>query len=193
MNLATAQRMADALVAEITPFVEKCAIAGSIRRKKPDGIKDIELLAIAKWQPVKAGLFAEDVSKENLLYKWAMSQGTIRWIKTGTSEIIPWDIKEDGKYWRGIFPNDTKLDLFLTKPESWSIQMLIRTGPADWSNQFVTSKRVKTHSGRYGTLPIGMRVAGGRLWKGDTALDTPDEETVFKLVGREYLPPEKRV
>jgi len=35
-------------------------------------------------------------------------------------------------------------------------------------------------------------VAEGRIWRGATALQTPEEEDVFAAIGLDFIPPEKR-
>lgn len=193
MNHTQAKEIADMLVDEMRPYCHKVEIAGSVRRLKPE-VKDIELLAIPKWESVAAGFFAEDVSRNNSLYcRWALGHPYITWIKTGTHLIVPWPITEDGKYWRGLIAssyvpeNGVKLDLFLTTPEQWGILFVIRSGPSEFSEKMVTQQ----HKG--GWLSNDYSVAGGNLWRKGVVVPCPEEQDFFNVTSRKWIPPEKRV
>lgn len=182
MDIYEAGAMAGILLAAMQPFCERIEVAGSIRRGKPDGIKDVELVAVPRWH--------EGV---NLLHAWAESDealdgtGLACWIKTGVKDraIVPWDVKDSGRYWKGLLVNGATLDLFLTRPENFGAQFLIRTGSADFS------KAVVTHA-----LRVGFRFSDGDLWhQGDgtfTPLPTPDEADVFALLGLQAIAPALR-
>jgi hypothetical protein len=66
----------------------------------------------------------------------------------------------------------------VTPPASWGALMVIRTGPADFSEAIVT-KRSKG-----GAMPDSLSQREGALWdhRGDR-LDTPDEESYFAALG----------
>ncbi len=126
---------------------------------------------------------------QNLLYLWAYRQTIVnRWIKPGVGTIIPWDIKPDGKYWRGLIdPKDglrIKLDLFLLNERNWGVLSTIRTGPAEFSTALVTV--IKKHT--------PFRVKDGFLTNEDTGeiLECPTEEDFFRKAGIKFVPVEKR-
>lgn len=188
MNVTQAYEIAEDLVRLMKPWAERVEIAGSIRRQKTD-VKDIELVAIPKWEEggVIVDMFQGEREKVNMLYEYLRSQPRIQWIKPGVPEVIPWPIKPDGKYWRGLVDGKIKLDLFLTTPEQFGLIFLIRTGPADFSHRFV----MKKYQG--GSLPNDYRVEDGHLKKlTGEIIPTPDEETVFRLAGMKFVPPEER-
>lgn len=165
------------------PYVERAAIAGSIRRCKAE-VKDIEIVAIPKLGD-KTDLFEE--SRANRLFDWARKmrrEERIQWIKSGTSEIIPWPIDEHGKYWRGLLvQSGIKLDLFLTTAETWGCTFLIRTGPADYAHKIVSDAQFKT----------GHRFAEGKLFdKAGDFVPTPEEDDVYAALGLFYVRPEQR-
>lgn len=207
MNFTEALPLAQSLAQSMRPFCERVEIAGSIRRKKPS-VKDIEIVAIPKWetQPCVGDLFSVLASEQvNLLYNWAqvipnsiwpdVEPGGIRpngvpkvqWIKPGTQEIIPWAVKPDGSYWRGYLPDHAvKLDLFLTTPDKWASILLIRTGSAQFSEGIVTYAR-----------RVGFRFHEGRLYRGmdlDSAEVVPvsEEADVFAALGLRYVDPAQR-
>lgn len=160
-KLEFARRLAEEIIREMEPFAERVKIAGSIRRRKSE-VKDIEIVAIPKLETVlePSGNLFEPFRElaRNQLFNWAISQKRIRWIKPGTSEIIDWQPKESGKYWRGLIEpgkgaDPIKLDLFLTVPQNWGVIMTIRTGPANFSEKLVTFIKNRT----------GYRVQEGSL------------------------------
>jgi DNA polymerase beta thumb len=186
MNLADARSIAEGLVERMAPFVERIEIAGSIRRQAPQ-VKDIEIIAIPKWEKreVQDGLFDTKTVRVNLLHEWALTSG-VHWIKPGTKEIIPWPLNPQGRYWRGLVPTTEtraiKLDVFLTTPAGWGAILLVRTGSAEFS------KAVVTHAKK-----INRPLFEGRLTIGGQAVETPEEEDVFRLLGLQYVEPSKRL
>lgn len=183
MQFEQARQEAERLRDSLTPFCERVEIAGSIRRGKPE-VKDVELVCVPKWiQSVSGNLFGETDLLNQTLF-WASNaqlRGEVQWIKPGTSEIIPWEPKRDGKYWRGLLPGGLKLDLFLAQPGNFGAIYLIRTGSAEFSQAVVT------HAKR-----IGMPCREGWFHQCDEPKATPEEEDVFELLRLEYLPPEAR-
>jgi DNA polymerase/3'-5' exonuclease PolX len=52
MNLETATRVANRLKTLLEPYCERIEIAGSVRRQKTEGIKDVELCIVPRLEPV---------------------------------------------------------------------------------------------------------------------------------------------
>ncbi len=181
MNLLEAQAIASRLILAMAPHCRRIEVAGSIRREKPE-VKDIEIVAIPLWEPVPAGLFGE-TTEANRLHDWANSEACeVTWIKPGTSEVIPWQPKADGKYWRGWLRENVKLDLFLATEINWGAIMAIRTGCADFSHALVSHAPT-----------VGKRFKDGYLCDGAGPLTTPEEADVFRLLQLEYIQPAARV
>lgn len=180
MRLARAEQIARTLAGEMSPHCTRVVVAGSIRRGCPE-VKDIELVAVPRMQSEKTteGLFAEEV-QVNLLYRWAKRSG-VHWIKPGTSQIVPWQVKEDGKYWRGLLPAGIKLDLFIADPQNFGLIFAIRTG----SKEFTTA--LVTHAGK-----VGLPSVDGYLTRGGERVVTPEEAHVFELLGLEWIDPGRR-
>lgn len=181
--LAVAERLANKIVAEISPFCERCEVAGSIRRHKPE-VKDIEVVAIPRWEerPDPGDLFQTAMLRVNLLCENLSQRQHVQWIKPGTSVIEPWPLKPEGKYWRGLLSNGIKLDLFIALPENYGLIKLIRTG----SDKFNVG--VFAHAGR-----VEIGVANGFLWHGSQPIPTPEEDDVFRVLGLEYVEPKDRI
>lgn len=180
MILEQAEQIARQLVEQMAPHCVRCEIGGSIRRQKAE-VKDIEIVAVADWEWKQYDLFAE--VQVNHLFEWAINASGIRWIKSGTSEIVDWQPQPTGKYWRGLLPAGIKLDLFITSLETYGLIYLIRTGSAEFSTALMSYAKTQTL----------YRVEGGWLMKGAEQVCTPDEERVFELLGLEYVEPNLRL
>jgi DNA polymerase/3'-5' exonuclease PolX len=180
MRLARAEQIARTLADEMSPHCSRVEIAGSIRRGCPE-VKDIELVAVPTWkeEETSEGLFAEQV-QVNLLHRWAERSG-VHWIKPGTSQIVPWHVKEDGKYWRGLLPTGIKLDLFIADSENFGLIFAIRTGSAEFTTALVTRAR-----------DLGLPSVDGYLTRGGERVATPEERDVFELLRLEWIDPGRR-
>lgn len=156
--------VAEDLVSLLAPSCERIAIAGSLRRRKPE-VGDIELVAIPR---ARYDLFGEKIGYDD-----------------PTQGLDAVFTKRGEKYkqftWQGM-----TVDLFLTTPLQWGIILAIRTGPGDFSRKLVTPRLYG------GFLPPGFRCEGGWLWREEQRLGTPEEEDVFRLLGLAYIPPEQR-
>ena len=186
MWIRDAKAIADRLVEAMRPHCERIEIAGSIRRGC-QVVKDIEIVAVPKFAPDPRPRTLFEVEQINLLHEWATAGGAaaagVRWIKTGTAEIVPWTPKADGRYWRGLVNESVKLDLFLTTPEQWGVIFLIRTGSREFS------MGVMTYAGKR----TPFRVEDGCLK--DTrgrALETFEEQDAFDALRLDYVEPPAR-
>jgi len=197
MNLSEAKTVANHLVDFMRPWCEQIEIAGSIRREVPV-VKDVELVCVPKWENAPATEFRPDQLFEisaplpvNLLHRWAMTQDVVQWIKPGTSDIIPWRVTPEGKYWHGLTgfaegAERIKLDLFLARPENFGVIYTIRTGSADFSRELVTYARDHTIY----RVQEGYLVDDRQL--GRPKIVCPDEETLFGLLNLEWIEPRAR-
>jgi DNA polymerase/3'-5' exonuclease PolX len=149
-------------------YCERIEIAGSLRRMKPT-IGDIEIVCIPK---IVQGLdlFGGPGERINLLEE----------------QTRGYHILKGGPKYKQIQLKSIKLDLFIATPETWGMIYVIRTGCADFTHWLVTPRQ------KGGALPSNMRAADGRLWMGNTALDTPEERDVFDTLRLEWIEPEQR-
>jgi DNA polymerase/3'-5' exonuclease PolX len=184
VKLADAEEIAYDLTQAIAPFCERVQVAGSIRRRKAS-VKDIEICAIPTWEAVP-DLFGVGAgnTRVNRLYecRHVFDDLGVQWIKPGAKEIVKWRIRPEGKYWRGLMRQEIKLDLFLCEPDNWGWIFAIRTGSADFSTALLThAKRLGYHSEK------------GRLYHGEQAIATPEEEDVFRILKLAFVAPELRL
>jgi len=196
MKLDDALYLAELLVGDIQDYCERVEVAGSVRREKEE-VKDLELVLVPRWheQMDPTDLFGERSTRTNCLFEgWAnctpsrMGNVPVQWIKPGTSEVVPWHVQPDGKYWRGyVNPADSegnacKIDIFLTTPENFGAQFVIRTGCHEFSQELMI------HAQR-----VGYKFDGGYLWQGPRKIHTPEEEDIFRHLGLEWVEPKDRV
>lgn len=166
------------------PYVEKCLIAGSVRREVPE-VKDLELVIIPKTS-VEQRLLGMEASVDGF-YQWAASQPYIDWIKPGVSQIERnWPVKTGARYLRGMFSDEDdsglKVDIFIANQDNFGIIATIRTG----SNLFTQALMSRA-------LRIKKRCQGGYLTNVDgTHIRTPYEEDVFTELGLKWLEPTAR-
>ncbi len=185
MFIRDAKALADNLVEQMRPHCERVEIAGSIRRGC-QVVKDMEIVAVPKWHPGEIGNLFGDAEMLNGLLVWAFdaeARAILQWIKPGTSEIIPWEPKRDGKYWRALLSQNIKLDLFITTLQQWGIIFLIRTGSAEFSQGVMT----------YAKRNTSLHVENGALTDDSgRALETFEERDAFDLLQLDYVEPRER-
>ena len=159
--------VAKELVEMLRPYSERIAISGSICRGRPD-VGDIEILAI----PQPFGVF---------------EFGCHKLLEDGVWEKRP-DI-------RGLFSYGPKnkylrhresgipVDVFTSTVENFGMASMVRTGPAEWCVKFMALLKAL---GTPGHAYAGITDADGVMH------DCPDEETVFRFLGWDFVTPERR-
>jgi DNA polymerase/3'-5' exonuclease PolX len=184
------------LVSLLSPYCERIEVAGSIRRGRPT-VGDIELVCLPRFGDASRDLFQEVVEPGvNLLdleCDRLFVEGTLgkRYDKNGRPR---WG---SGLKWATY--RDVPLDLFpvVGPTAQFGVDLLIRTGSADFAHRFVTpcERHAMTRAGRdlgQGWLPPGYHVDRGALWYDGEPVATPEERQVFEAIGREFVPPEER-
>ena len=179
--LAEARHTAGQIYGQLDPSCVRLSIAGSIRRGRPD-IGDIELVAVPRfleepsdlWGGTRqVSLLANALAREEREQVLERISGGDRYVKL--------------RHVR----SGMQVDLFITTPEQWGLILLIRTGPADYSQWLVTEARRR-----------GLHVAGGRLHNGSglpgrtdcscQVIPTPDERDVYTALALPYVEPADR-
>lgn len=176
-----AMAVAEEIIDRLTPCCLRIAIAGSLRRGKPD-VGDIEILYVPKTSERPDGLFdtrnysvadevIETLLNEGYFHKRPSKVGVYTW---GESNKLAIHSKS------GI-----PVDLFSTDEKKWWVSLVIRTGSAETNLRLTTgaNKLNRTlHAYGYGTTDRAT---------GETTHAT-SERGVFELCGVPYLEPEKR-
>lgn len=181
MHLSEARVVAQEIVDALAPACERIVIAGSIRRQKPDSIKDVEIVAISKpFRPV-FGVKAQG-GELHALVDQLRSDGRIL-ARTDGRGRTAWG----QKYRRGLWgPRAVPLDLFIVTRETWGAQLTIRTGDADFSRKLVTPRS------NGGVMPEALRLQDGVLWRSGVAVPTPDEPDFFRALELTWIEPPHR-
>lgn len=147
-------------------------VAGSVRRRRAT-VGDIELVTCASNRPALLARL-DKLVLDGVCTKAVYQNYTHRW-----------DIK-----YAEIVYQDVRIELFGAQPENLGYITWLRTGPGD-ANTHVMQQ--------LGGWPI--RFDDGYAWTATytggmktlvSKLRVPDEETLFRLIGMQYLPPEKR-
>ena len=170
-----AKKVADDLLVLLGDHFERLEIAGSLRRKK-DLIGDIELVGIL--QTIKVGLFGFSEVLPTRAITDLMARFGYKAEKAGE------------KYIKFVSSRKMSVDLFLCTPETWGCIFMIRTGSAEFARNMVTRRVLG------GWCPNHLGFSEGRLWEYQgtelVALETPEEEDVFREMGLDFIPPEFR-
>jgi DNA polymerase/3'-5' exonuclease PolX len=163
---ADALALAKHLVDDLNPLVQRCKVAGSLRRRRPL-VSDIEI--VAEPRLVTADLFGGTAPDVAPIRRLAESWGTV--VKGGEKYIQVEHVLGVG----GV-----KLDLFLvTPPANFWVILAIRTGPANLGQEAVT--RMHHH---------GRRCVEGRIVdRAGQPVPCSSEEDFFAAAGLPCLPP----
>lgn len=184
--LAEAQAIATDLVAILGLGCERIEVAGSIRRCRPD-VGDVELVAVPRLrtETVGDGFFGtREVAHDEL----ALLVDTL--VLQGTLEPHPADPRRGERYSKLLHrASGLQVDLFSARPSTFGLILLVRTGPAAYSQWLVTEARRRAH-----------HVAGGELHRGGLGcgavtcdvVPTPEERDVYAALRLPYLEPERR-
>ena len=125
---ATARKVAEDIVAELTPRCERVCIAGSLHRGKAE-VGDIEILYVPRIGQVRkpGGLFAHPGSlAEELIERW-VSKGMLA-KRPNINGSTTWGIHNKlAVHTASRIP----VDLFGTTMERWFVALVIRTGSKD--------------------------------------------------------------
>ena len=171
MKLEQAREILDRLALELSPGCEQIAVAGSVRRGKPE-VHDLEIVCVPKVVTV-ADLFGAPTNAYSLL--------DAELIRLGLHQL-----KGGDKYKQFALPEGINLDLFITTPDQWGWIFVLRTGHRDFNKWLVTPRR---HGG---ALPGYIRPQGGWLTNGNGPIKTAEEQDVFRVLGVEWIEPQYR-
>lgn len=190
MNYSAAKSIADYLVGELKEHCLPgyCQVAGGIRREKAD-VHDIEIVCIPAPGAPRPEFGQKRIFGSFLdlaLYRLECAGRLGRREKDGPKQkqiainLDNFGVKTTDRFF---------LDLFIVKPETWGVQFVLRTGPAEFSKKCVTKRAWG------GWLPDHLKVDGGG-YLFDTglnaALPVQGEMDFFKNLGMPYIEPRDR-
>ena len=185
LPLEQASWIATSILGQLAPACERIEIAGSIRRRKPE-VGDIELVAVPRIEStVEYDLWGNQVTTTRSLLNARRDE----LLDEGTLAEHPDDPKRGPRYSKLWIPDaGVQLDLFTASADfSFGLILLLRTGPADYSQRFVTQikQRRPAHHVAGGELHGGMQCWGTPC----TVVPTPEERDVFRATGVPWVEP----
>ena len=194
--LAVGQNIGVHLVEILEPFCERIELAGSVRRRRST-VGDLEVLVIPKWGGGQCSLFGEEEgSWRNLLHDFLVGAcadpaRNFRAVQPGRGGKIPdlkFSTKASGKKWT-LWTDETKhhpglqVEIYVQTSETWGVNMMIRTGPAEFGIAMLT---------RWKSITRGYS-RDARLYHGDASIvDTPEEADVFEACQIPWIKPAER-
>lgn len=183
--LDEAEALADELTRALASSCSRLAVAGSIRRRKPD-VGDIEVVVVPLVEQVPYGLFGDQTRPCNRFAERCVAlrdAGELR-MRRDQNNRTSWGDRYKRAYWQRF-----ACDLFsVVEPAQFGVIFAIRTGPAEFSHRLVTSE---LHGG---LMPPHLHVKGGALWHRDgEMIPTPEEEDLFRALGLAWIEPWERV
>ena len=173
MQLKEAEKIANDLKAELTPYCTVIEIAGAIRRQEQE-VPEIELVAIPRFEVRPTGqkkLDGGDATDEHpLLFEWLDANHEI--VMGGTPRSDWCILQMDG----------IRADIITAEMATWGYCFMVRTGPDAFMHSMIRKLR------DIGLAPMGTGLQNS---SGDRVA-TPSEMSIFNLVDREYIEPSKR-
>jgi DNA polymerase/3'-5' exonuclease PolX len=163
MDYTHALAIAERIQATLAPFCSRIAIAGSVRRQRPQ-VKDIEILALPMQEP--ADLFGQELVACQgfcaVVSQWHAIKG-----------------QPTGKYTQRRLPEGINLDLFIADEENFGWQLALRTGSAAYSHEVLAT----------GLLKAGYTMLNGYIYRRGQRIAVREEVDLFALVGLPYADP----
>lgn len=190
MNLTEATQIADDVIGLLEPVCTRIVVAGSIRRGKPDGIHDIEIVCIPLLGQGGDLLALSDTNLLNERIEEMLAERTFHLHKDESGKTCNGDKHKKLNY------GDALIDLYTAEPGNWGNILAIRTGNADFSHALVTPRSMQPFAtdGKLmpGLKPSYLKQDGGYLWHAEERIECLEEEDFFKALGVPFVEPSKR-
>lgn len=189
---AIALKVADSVIDYLGPGCAQIAIAGSLRRRKPE-VRDIEVVVEPRFVMRGADDLWASEREADLLEERvaeALNRGTfeLREVETHRADGSIEYVTKNGPAYKALAVAGIPLDLFVVRsPATWGVIFGLRTGPGDWNTKLVTECK-----------GIGRRVEGGQVlaWRSASSswepVPTPTERDFFAAIGQPWLEPPLR-
>jgi hypothetical protein len=180
----------------ISPACERLEIVGGVKRADKPEVHDIEFLVIADVRRPRPE-FGQKVIHKTMLDKVLFELCEMGLLKRvmGGDKLQKYEIVEARK----TEVNPFCLEIYIVRPETWGIQNVIRTGPAEFSHCFVTNRGSVCYdkeSGHhyYGLLPDDCQYIRGetRIERNGLPLDLPEEADALVVIGKGWIEPRDR-
>jgi DNA polymerase/3'-5' exonuclease PolX len=182
MNLQQAQQIAFHFINLISPACERAMICGSVRRQKPEGIHDIEIVAQPRYEEIEGDLFGsiQLINGLEVLLKSYIFCERMSLYRDPQGRTC------NGEKHKKILFDGAMIDLYTAEQSNWGNIVAIRTGNAEFSRYLVTPRS------KGGLLPSHLKQADGYLWNGDQRIECPTEELFFAALELNFVEPQHR-
>lgn len=179
ISLVRAREIASQVVDELWPYVEDIEVVGEVRRCRPV-VGRLEFLMTPRIGAGRLDLWGVAHDQPNLF-----DEAFQRLVDAGKGYHYWEDDKQQRQWsdtWRRAYWEDAPVTFWSpSRPESWGMAMLLHTGPVAYVEMIL------------GLLPDGVTLRNDVLYRNDTeVLVTPEEETVFRLIGIDPPSPHQR-
>jgi DNA polymerase/3'-5' exonuclease PolX len=173
MNLATAKKYADAIVAWLTPHCHRIEIAGSVRRGL-DNCNDVDVVAIPKVDQER-DMLGNVIREDNLLWQFlnrhvASGKATFQ---TGGNQPGKFCILQLAK---------CQLDVYFATPETFGMRLLCRTGSKE-HNIWLCERAIA--AGLKWNPSEGLEVAG-------QVMPLKTEGEIYEALNLKFIEPQNR-
>ena len=165
MQLARAAKLALQLVDQLGPYCDRIAVAGSIRRQKPE-VKDIDIVAIP--------------NEDNLMSSGYFDQ---RQLVACLADPRQKAIGPNGLKLSRFKYHAADVDIYWATPETWATLLLIRTGSKEHNIKLCQLAQ------RHG---LHLHASGDGLFRNGTRVSWESEEKLFASLGLRYIEPKDR-
>lgn len=179
MKLVAATELAQVIVRRLEPYCERIDVAGDVRRQV-DPCQAIDLVAIPIVSPSLIGDEPRPIVCDEI--DALVREGTLDEPKMMFRRLS-----------YRLYDRSTYFHLSFAGASNYGLVWAFLTGPRPFALQLITSRERQTPDKRPGLLPAGYDVTEAHIWHCEQMLETPDEETVFRIIDRPYrLPWERR-
>lgn len=154
------------------------SVVGSVRRGKPI-VHDVEFLCIPKRKPSIDDMFgmASLASTVSLLDAYLPDLA-----RSWKAQIVT-----NGPALKKLVFEELPIEICISNPERWGVEMVIKTGPADFSHRCVT---IKQHGGY---LPSNCKIRDGwKVFRNETYLPMENEIDFLEFLGLGWIEPCER-
>jgi DNA polymerase/3'-5' exonuclease PolX len=189
-----AQVLADKLINTFGLFCQKVIVAGSLRRGATT-VKDVEIVALPKYHLDLFGGFS-DQDELTPVIRDEMAIGTLRWRNLDSIRNGDHANKVTSKYkYMALYDTHSTIpiDLFIVRPPSnYYWQLMIRTGPADYSKWLVNQPKRFGWDSREGAVWQPNKDHTGGYDGTYSTVDFTSEKHVCETLQIPYIPPRDR-
>lgn len=186
MKFDEAKQIAEEVKGWLEPYCKRIEVVGSVRRQKPE-VGDVELLCIpTPYTEFKGNWFTLSLSPAKDMLDSRLQE----LIELRKSPVLNYRLNSKGSKVYG--PKNKLLthvasgfpvDIFVTDERVWATSLLIRTGPKTLNIKLCLRAKKRGFQ---------LKPYKGIIDKQGNIVKLKTEEEIFKLLGIDYVPPERR-